>query len=204
MKTFFNSHEEDDSTWKIVYMDMITMLMILFLSMWIIDRGKPEDKRKHGDVTLNKVEFEADDYFDPGKADLKSQARSKMEEIFFNRAHAFPVPGPDVENGGRRVVLIHGHTDDQGEKEKNLQLGFDRAMAVYRELNSRLPSLASNVGICSYADNFPAHRVKSEPAGASPQWLEKIRTDNRKRRKQNRRFEIVGQFEESDDYSGGR
>lgn len=204
MKTFFNSHDEDDSTWKIVYMDMITMLMILFLSMWIIDRGSPKDKRKHGDVNLSKVEFEADDYFDTGKSVIKDEAKKQIADIFFDRKHSFPTPGIDQENHGRRIVLIYGHTDDLGKKDTNFQLGFDRAMAVYQELNKKLPNLADHVGICSYADNFPIEKVRRVPKAGTDTWFEKIRLENQDIRKKNRRFEVVGQFEEIEENTSER
>lgn len=196
MKTFFNDHDSEDSTWKIVYMDMITMLMILFLSLWIIDRGKTNDKRKHGDITLNKVQFEADDYFDPGKAEIKETAKEQMEDLFFNQRNAFPKPGVDAENGGRRVVIIQGHTDDQGEKDKNFELGFQRAMAVYTELSKKMPTLPAHVGICSFADNFPVEKVRPVVKGAPKEWINTLAKENRLRRKKNRRFELIGQFEE--------
>lgn len=199
MKTLFNEHDTDDSTWKIVYMDMITMLMILFLSLWIVDRGSRNDKRKQGDVTLNKVEFQADDYFDPGKAQIKEKAREKMEALFFDRQNVFPTLGIDSRNNGRRVVLIYGHTDDQGEKRKNLELGFERAMAVYDELGKRLPHFSDNVGICSFADNFPLEKIHSVPPLASKEVMARWVDEARQKRRKNRRFEIVGQFEELDE-----
>jgi outer membrane protein OmpA-like peptidoglycan-associated protein len=189
MRTYFNHGDGDDSTWKIVYMDMITVLMILFLSLWILDRGQTQERVKKGDVTLTKVQFEADDYFDPGKAQIKTQAREQLEQLFFQQKDAFPEPGMDPEAGGRRIVIINGHTDDQGEKDRNLELGFERAMAVYQELKSKVPKLAQNVGICSYADNFPVERVRQSVDG-------RVGTLSSKRRK-NRRFEIVGEFEDT-------
>ncbi len=190
MKTYFNSADGEDSTWKIVYMDMITMLMILFLSLWIIDKNKIRDQGKHGDVTLNKVEFEADDYFDSGKSELKSTAQTQLQRLFFGQKTHFPSLGVDLKAGGRRVVLISGHTDDRGDKLENLELGFERAVSVYRELEKKIPNLGANVGICSYADNFPLEQIRPQTDGP------KARAANDLKRRKNRRFEILGQFEE--------
>ena len=196
MKTFFNHPEHEDSTWKIVYMDMITMLMILFLSLWVIDQGKAREPAKRGDVTLTKVEIESDDYFMPGKFDLKKESLQKLNDLFFKGRNSFPAPGVDLEAGGRRVILIHGHTDDQGLKDDNFELGFQRAMSVYHEIQRNVPNLADNVGICSFADNFPLEKVRTHQSkGAAPLTDRQIEEIMRKRRK-NRRFELVGQFEE--------
>ncbi|MGK5089120.1 OmpA family protein [Bdellovibrionota bacterium FG-2] len=192
MKTYFNASDGEDSTWKIVYMDMITMLMILFLSLWIIDKNKVRDQGKHGDVTLNKVEFEADDYFDSGKSEIKPAAQSQLQNLFFGQKTPFPALGTDLKAGGRRVVLISGHTDDRGDKVENLELGFERAVSVFRELEKKVPNLGANVGICSYADNFPLEQIRPVAGDA------KVRQSNESRRRKNRRFEILGQFEETE------
>ena len=42
----------------------------------------------------------------------------------------------NFDTGGltKRMLVIHGHTDNDGKKDKNLDLGFQRALATYREI----------------------------------------------------------------------
>ena len=65
----------------------------------------------------------------------------------------------DVGPLTRRLLVIHGHTDNEGQKEKNLELGYQRAMAAYKEILKYGGDLADHVVICTHADNSPAQEV---------------------------------------------
>ena len=41
--------------------------------------------------------------------------------------------------------MIHGHTDDVGNKDKNFQLGYERALAVYQEIRKHSKELPDHV-----------------------------------------------------------
>jgi outer membrane protein OmpA-like peptidoglycan-associated protein len=136
-------------------MDMITVLMVMFLTLWLSSKKMAEKDKKGGDITENRITIPADDFFDPGKFDLKPEAKSRISQIFLERETKLPNPGR--EGRDRILYVIEGYTDDQGEKTKNLELGFNRALAVYNELNAsqRLQDFSKNVSICSHADNIP-------------------------------------------------
>jgi outer membrane protein OmpA-like peptidoglycan-associated protein len=57
------------------------------------------------------------------------------------------------------MLVIHGHTDNEGEKDKNLELGYQRAMTAYREIVKYGSDLPDHVVICTHADNSPAQEV---------------------------------------------
>jgi outer membrane protein OmpA-like peptidoglycan-associated protein len=67
----------------------------------------------------------------------------------------------DFDTGGltKRVLVIHGHTDNDGKKDKNFELGFQRAMATYHEIAQYGGSVPDHVVICSHADNTPDQEV---------------------------------------------
>ncbi|MEO5968356.1 MAG: flagellar motor protein MotB [Bdellovibrionia bacterium] len=153
MKSRRQTQQHDDSTWKIVYMDMITVLMVMFLTLWLSGKNAPEKDKKGGDVTENRITIPADDFFDTGHATLKPEARTRIRQIFLDREIRLPSPGR--EGRDRILYVIEGYTDSQGEKTSNFELGFNRAMAVYNELSDsgKLPEFSQNVSICSHADN---------------------------------------------------
>jgi outer membrane protein OmpA-like peptidoglycan-associated protein len=57
------------------------------------------------------------------------------------------------------MLVIHGHTDNEGQKEKNLDLGYQRALAAYREIARYGTDVPDHVVICTHADNTPAEEV---------------------------------------------
>src|SRR5262249_7424731 len=61
----------------------------------------------------------------------------------------------------KRLLVIHGHTDNEGDKDKNFDLGYQRAMAAYREILKYGSDLPDHVVICTHADNSPAQEVPS-------------------------------------------
>jgi flagellar motor protein MotB len=55
--------------------------------------------------------------------------------------------------------VIHGHTDSDGVKDQNFELGYRRAVTAYREIQKYGPELPDHVVICTHADNSPAQEV---------------------------------------------
>jgi OmpA-OmpF porin, OOP family len=82
----------------------------------------------------------------------------------------------DLVIAGGTLVEIHGHTDNQGNVEKNMQLSEDRAFAVKKWLEQQSPS------------NFPVGRVKVFAHGQSEPLESNATADGRAK---NRRVEIV-------------
>jgi flagellar motor protein MotB len=55
--------------------------------------------------------------------------------------------------------VIHGHTDGDGIKDENLELGYGRALTAYKEIRKYSEDLVDHVVICTHADNTPAQEV---------------------------------------------
>ena len=51
------------------------------------------------------------------------------------------------------------NTDGDGKKDKNLELGYRRALSAYEEIRKHSPFLPEHVVVCSHADNSPAQSV---------------------------------------------
>src|SRR5204863_98989 len=68
-----------------------------------------------------------------------------------------------VVKPAERKLVIHGHTDDIGDKDNNLQLGYERAYAVYREIRAHSSEVPDHVVLCTHADNTPAREVPVAP-----------------------------------------
>src|SRR3954452_8026603 len=103
MKSRLSKQQHDDSTWKIVYMDMITVLMVMFLTLWLSGTKTTEQNKKNGDIVENRITIPADDFFDPGKADLKPEARMRISQIFLDREVRLPAPGKE---GKDRILFM--------------------------------------------------------------------------------------------------
>ncbi|MCU1276648.1 MAG: hypothetical protein JWM53_194, partial [bacterium] len=80
-----------------------------------------------------------------------------VAKLFSDDSHT--VLNFDVGPLTKRMLVIHGHTDNEGEKEKNLELGYQRALAAYREILKYGSDLPDHVVICTHADNSPAQEV---------------------------------------------
>lgn len=67
----------------------------------------------------------------------------------------------DFDTSGlvKRLLVIHGHTDSDGNKSENFELGFRRAWAAYEEIQQYGPELVDHAVICTHADNSPAQEV---------------------------------------------
>ena len=73
-----------------------------------------------------KVSFNADAFFDTGKADLKSEGKASLDEL------ASKIKGFTLE-----VIVAVGHTDSRGKADLNQKLSVKRADAVKTYLGSK-------------------------------------------------------------------
>jgi len=103
--------------------------------------------------------------FASGKAEFTGKAEEALNFLL-----------KDLVVAGGTTVEIHGHTDNQGSADKNMQLSEDRAFAVKKWLEAKAPSA------------FPAGRIRVFAHG-STQPVEPNTTPQGKAK--NRRVEIV-------------
>ncbi|MCB2410832.1 OmpA family protein [Hymenobacter lucidus] len=103
--------------------------------------------------------------FETGKSTFTPAAERDLNHLF-----------DDLVVAGRLKVAVHGHTDNQGDPQKNQQLSEDRALAVQQWLSRKSSSA------------FPEGRVQIYAHGATEPLASNTAPDGRAK---NRRVEIV-------------
>ena len=145
--------------WQIVYIDLMTNVMIFFVVLWAV-QSRPRKSGISdtvGTETVKMVTLPGDVLFSSGKSDLTDSGHEVMSKLFSDDTHT--VLNFDVGPLQKRMLVIHGHTDNEGQKEKNLDLGYQRALAAYREIAKYGTDVPDHVVICTHADNSPAEEV---------------------------------------------
>lgn len=145
--------------WQIVYIDLMTNVMIFFVVLWAV-QARPRKtgiSDNLGTETVKMVNLPGDVLFPTGRSDLTEAGHEVMSKLFSDDTHT--VLNFDVGPLQKRMLVIHGHTDNEGQKEKNLDLGYQRALAAYREIAKYGSDVPDHVVICTHADNTPAEEV---------------------------------------------
>jgi outer membrane protein OmpA-like peptidoglycan-associated protein len=146
-------------TWQIIYIDMMTNMMIFFVVLWAVSQRIQSHgvSDTTGTETTKMVNLPGDVLFPAGKAELSPEGKEVFHKLFANDAGTIL----DFDTGGltRRQLVIHGHTDSDGTKEENLDLGYRRALAAYHEIAIYGGEVPDHVAICTHADNLPAQEV---------------------------------------------
>lgn len=144
--------------WQIIYMDLITIVMVFFVILWSINRGRDVGSTNAtGEETARMVNLPGDVLFPSGKSNLTPQGKEVFRKLF--EADRGDVLNFDLGGLNRRLLVIHGHTDSDGGKTRNLALGYQRAYAVYKEIELYGPEIADHVVLCTHADNSPAQET---------------------------------------------
>jgi outer membrane protein OmpA-like peptidoglycan-associated protein len=144
--------------WQIVYIDLMTNVMIFFVVLWAVQHASKKTGISDtvGTETVKLVDLPGDVLFPVGKSDISDEGHQIFSKLFSDSQTVL-----NFDTGGltKRMLVIHGHTDGDGKKEKNLDLGFQRALATYREIAKYGSTVSDHVIICSHADNSPAREV---------------------------------------------
>ena len=173
------TNEGEDTTWQAIYMDLITMLMILFLLLWVISAGKSESKSSGFPFKSLNI---GENSFTSGSADLTGEAKKQiLDAVLYQSKQPFlPKVGYDKEEEQYRILMVHGHTDHappKGSKnphEANMKYGYDRAMSVYKVLKDEYKGLVKQgknelpldhtdkvlISVCSHSFSYPIHNSK--------------------------------------------
>ena len=154
MKRFSNPRKlkTGKETWQTVYMDNMTIIMVFFVILWSINQGKDIGiSESVGDVTARMINLPGDVLFAPGQTRLKKEGKEVFKKLF--KDESGQVLNFSTTGLVRRVLMIHGHTDSDGRKNTNLQLGYERAYSAYQEVNKYSKELPDHVVICTHADN---------------------------------------------------
>ena len=169
--------------WSIIYIDLMTQIMAFFVILWSVEHGTKLVATKPigsgvgmGDQTARMVDLPGDVLFSSGQTTLQQDGKSVLDKLFGDPASG--VLSFDQGGLADRKLVIHGHTDDVGDKDKNLQLGYERAYAVYQEIRRHSSELPDHVVLCTHADNTPAQQVP--PQGGSATQIDQARAKNRR------------------------
>ena len=144
--------------WQTIYIDLMTIIMVFFVILWSISTRKTQGiDDKIGEQTVRMVTLPGDVLFPSGKWNLSESGRKVFSRLFERR----PESVLNFDTGGlvRRRLMIHGHTDSDGDKDENLLLGYQRAHSVYKEILKYGKALADHVILCTHADNSAAQEV---------------------------------------------
>ena len=163
--------DHQESIWQIVYIDFLTMLVTVFLIFAFAERGGASDS-----LGSQKFTLPGDNSFATKSATLNEEMKTRIHSAFKGLVLS------------RSLIWISGHTDYQGKKEENLQLGFDRAKAVYNEIVQAEPSYAGKAVLCTAADNLPFSEVSETMRKGNLTAKEK--SDVEERNRNNRRIEV--------------
>ena len=168
--------------WSIIYIDLMTQIMAFFVIVWSVEHGTKLTQTKSlgtgvgmGDQTVRMVDLPGDVLFASGQTALAPDGKDAIDKLFGD-----PDSGVlSFDQGGlaTRKLVIHGHTDDVGAKDKNFLLGYERAWAVYQEIRRHSGEVPDHVVLCTHADNTPTKPITpGEPASEA----DAARTKNRR------------------------
>ena len=153
--------------WQIVYIDLMTNVMIFFVVLWAVQSAPKKSgvSDTFGTETVKTVDLPGDVLFATGKSDLSDEGHQVFQKLFSDGDTVL-----NFDTGGltKRMLIIHGHTDNDGKKDKNLDLAFQRALATYREIAKYGSAVPDHVVICSHADNTPAQEVPAFSGNVTP------------------------------------
>jgi len=191
LKRFITHSRERKRTpvWQIIYMDLMTIIMVFFVILWSINvKSTKGIDQAVGEQTVRMVTLPGDVLFATGKWALTAQGQKVFAALFQDQPEAVL----NFDTGGlvRRRLVIHGHTDSDGQKDENLVLGFRRAFAVFKEIQKYGPDLGDNIILCTHADNSPAQEVPVFQGELTPAQKAVLRES----KAQNRRITIEDQL----------
>ena len=155
--------------WSIIYIDLMTQIMAFFVIVWSVEHGAKLIATPQlgsgvgmGDQTARMVDLPGDVLFSSGQTQLAPDGKTILDKLFGDPASG--VLSFDQGGLAQRKLVIHGHTDDVGDKDKNLLLGYERAFAVYLEIRRHSKEVPDHVVLCTHADNTPARAVPADGA----------------------------------------
>lgn len=146
-------------SWQVIYMDLMTNIMVFFVIIWSLSPGTDDGiSATIGDVTTRLINLPGDVLFSPGQVTLSKEGKGVLAKIFQDEK-GNGILGFDDNGLVKRMIVIHGHTDNDGEKESNISLGYRRAYSAYQEIQRSNPELKHHAVICTHADNSPVEDV---------------------------------------------
>lgn len=186
-----------NAAWQTIYMDLMTIVMVFFVILWSINQGKDVGVSETvGDVVARTINLPGDVLFSPGKTDLRKSGKEVFKTLFQDDSGEIL----NFETGGlvKRLLVIHGHTDSTGSKNKNFQLGYSRAFSAYQEILKYSSKTADHIVLCTHADNSPDQEVPKFSGRLSKIQREAIRNASAKNRRITIEDKLVNAFQAED------
>ncbi len=187
-------NSKGDDSWQVIYMDLMTMVMVFFVILWSLNQGKDDGVSETvGDVTARMIDLPGDVLFKPGKVDITGEGKEVVKKLFHSDKGG--VISFETNDLAKRMLVVHGHTDGDGGKDQNLNLGFQRALSAYGEIKKYSNGLADHVVVCSHADNSPVNEIPQFKGKLSKSQKKALRLAKQKNRRITIEDKIVNQFE---------
>ena len=185
MRAFVPKGAKKKGSWQIIYIDLMTNIMIFFVILWSISKGQGKGMSDtEGDVKTRFVSLPADVLFKIGSSLVSSEGLSVFQKLFGGQADG--VLNFETGSLSKRMLVIHGHTDGDGQKTLNFDLGYKRALASFLEISRYSKDIPDHITICSHADNLPSEVVPKMSGPLSRDQKELLN----ELKKKNRRIEI--------------
>ena len=178
----------------VIYTDLMTIIMVFFVILWSLNQGKDIGVSETvGDVSTRMISLPGDVLFPPGKSELSEEGSTVFKNIFYDENDQVL----NFQNSGltKRMLLIHGHTDGDGDKDRNFELGFRRAYAAYNEVKNYSPKLVEHAVICTHADNSPQLEVPRFEGKISKAQKETLKLTKAKNRRITIEDTVINTFE---------
>jgi flagellar motor protein MotB len=183
--------------WQIVYIDLMTNVMIFFVVLWAVQAAhkKAGISDTVGTETVKMINLPGDVLFPSSRSELSEDGRRVIGRLFQDDSGT--VLNFDTGSFTRRLLVIHGHTDGEGIKDQNLDLGYRRALSAYREISKYGSALPDHVVICTHADNTPAQEVPAFGGSLSPAELAAVKEAMAKNRRITIEDKVVSRAKET-------
>lgn len=175
-----NRNYSEDNTWQAVYMDLLTLIMILFLILWSIQsggEGAPVDTNNI--IPFYKVTLK-DSSFPDGGVVFKGAEKDKLVKYLTTDVKDdFVKLGHDAKKKNYYYITVHGHGSLTGNFEQNMNIALQRASSVanaIKEAHQKVPKSEFKnpydgkqdkymVSVCGHSYNFPKVDLDSTLSG---------------------------------------
>jgi outer membrane protein OmpA-like peptidoglycan-associated protein len=173
-------NSKDDSTWQAVYMDLITMVMVLFMILWAIQQGgdgAPVDTDKV--VPFSKLTLKDSAFPDGGTRFGVAERKELITFLTQNEKDNFLKLGYSEKEDNFYYITVNGHASLTGSFEQNMNVALKRAESVsqtikdvYNKLgNKNFPNRDKTkndrymISVCGHSHNFPKQPLQKNLSG---------------------------------------
>jgi outer membrane protein OmpA-like peptidoglycan-associated protein len=166
----FSRNYNDDSTWQAVYMDLITLVMVLFLILWSIQEGGDGAPVETNNVVpFYKVTLKDSSFPDGGTVFGGSERKKLIQYLTKTERDDFTKLGHNRKDDSYYYITVHGHGSLTGTYEQNMNIAMRRAQSVADAVKDAYKSIGTKefknkdpnkndrymISVCGHSYNFP-------------------------------------------------